>query len=414
MTEHALLSPSDTERWVNCPGSLWAGKELPDTDSDTKFSEAGATAHALAEYCLKNNKPADALLGMKTVANDIDVDEEMAEAVQIYLDTIKGIKAGMQTIYAFEVEQKLDFTYLLDVDAIKAELGADTTVHRAFGTADVIILGDGVLQVHDLKYGKGIKVSAENNKQLLTYALAAYHYYSLACNISKISVHIHQPRLDAYSEFSVTPNELLEFGDFLKEKQHQAYRIYVNGPSDASDFCPGVEQCRFCRASGGCNALSAQVAEAVGTEISLVDETTIQNLGVCGNEELAAKYRVLDLVSIWIKAVKAEVTTRLNYGQHIPGYKLVLGRQGNMAWRDTEEAEKLLKSFRLKHGEMYVMKLISPTQALKVLKDSPKRREKLDEIITRADAKPTIAPETDKKPAISIADDFTDLTQEDN
>lgn len=414
MTKHAILSPSSAERWFLCPGSLWVAKDIP--DSETTYAAEGTTAHALAEYCLKNNKPASNLLGMKTAVNDINVDDEMVEAIQGYVDTIKGIMSTKRDIVAFEVEQKLDFTELLNPEAIKASLGEDAFISSAFGTADVIILGDGELQIHDLKYGKGVKVSAVKNKQLLIYGLAAYRYYSLCCEISKISLHIHQPRLNSHSEYSLTPHELIEFGQLLEKKALHAYTVYFNGPTNDGDFSAGDSQCRFCKAAGVCNALANQVAEDIGAEFDVIDDNIVTQVRTSDGSEIAKKLSVLDKIEAWVTAVRATAHSMLSQGRQVPGYKLVMGRQGSRAWRDAAEAESILKSFRLKQDEMYNRKIISPTQAINVLKDSPKRLSKLEEVITRPDGKPTVVSETDKRPAISISilDDFKDLTQEEN
>lgn len=411
MTGHALLSPSAANMWFACPGSLWLSKDEPDKESE--YAAEGTTAHALAEYCFKYDKPADTLLGMKTVANNINVDEEMAEAIQGYVDTIKGIKDSMSSLMAFDIEQKLDFSDLLDLSTHISTMNADDyTPEKSFGTADVVLLGDGELQVHDLKYGKGVCVSAINNRQLLIYALAAYYYYSLGCEINKISIHIHQPRLNHYSEFSVTPDELLAFGKELKNKAGEAYTVYLNGPRSADDFCAGESQCRFCKAAGKCEALANQVAEKIGADFTNLDEAVIEEVSNEEGEALADKFKAIDMIRSWIKAVETRVQAQLQLGNSVPGYKLVVGRQGNRSWTSEEDAENTLKSFRLKQDEMYNRKLISPTQALKVLKGSEIRIKKIEGIITRPEGKPTIVPESDKRPAISPADDFTDLTQE--
>jgi hypothetical protein len=412
MTSHALISPSGAERWFNCPASLWLSKDEPDQSSE--YAKEGTTAHALAEYCFKFNKQASSLLGMKTVVNDIDVNDEMADAIQYYVDTVNGIKASMSNVLAFDVEQKLDFSELLDLSTNINTVNTDYKPEKSFGTADVVLLGDGELQVHDLKYGKGVRVSAENNKQLLIYALAAYYYYSLGCEISKVSVHIHQPRLNHYSEFSLSPDELLEFGKQLKEKAGIAYKIYLNGPQSADDFCAGESQCRFCKAAGKCETLANQVAQATEADFENLDDNFVEQVDKLANEALANRFKSIGLIKSWITAVETKVQAELQHGNLVPGFKLVIGRQGNRAWVSEEDAENALKSFRLKQDEMYTRKLISPTQALKVLKGSDKRIAKLEEIITRPEGKPTVVPESDKRPAISPADDFTDLTQEDN
>lgn len=411
MTGHALISPSGAERWFNCPASLWLSRNEPDQPSE--YAAEGTTAHALAEYCFKFNRPAKNLIGGRTVVNAIIVDDEMSDAIQHYVDTVNGIKSTMTDVLVFDVEQRLDFSELLDLSTNINTANTGYKPEKSFGTADVVLLGDGWLQVHDLKYGKGVRVSAENNKQLLIYALAAYYYYSLGCEINKISVHIHQPRLNHYSEFTVTPEELFEFGKQLKEKAGIAYNIYLNGPQTEDDFCAGESQCRFCKAAGKCETLSNHVAETVNADFENLDETCIQQVDTLDSEALSNKFRSIGLIKSWITAVETRVQSELQHGNPVPGFKLVIGRQGNRAWVNEQDAENALKSFRLKQDEMYSRKLITPTQALKILKGQDKRIAKLEGVITRPDGKPTVVPESDKRPAISPADDFTDLTQED-
>lgn len=413
MASHAVLSPSSAERWLNCPGSLYATKDLPDVN--TSYAKEGTTAHALAEFCLKFNKKAIDSLGKLMTPNGVYVDDEMAEAVQEYVDNVNGIKASMSDLLIVDIEQKLDFTDLLDIESVKDTLPADTDKFEAFGTADAVIVGNGELQIHDLKYGKGVQVYAEDNKQLMIYALAAYQYYSLCCDITKISMHIHQPRLYHHSEYSVTPDELLAFGEKLKEKAVKAYTVYIKGPTNDDDFCAGESQCRFCKAAGNCEALAKHVTATIGADFDVINDVgdvVIDAVTVDAPEDVAIKFSALNTIKSWITAVETRVNSLLQQGQKVPGYKLVIGRQGNRAWRDVEEAESTLKTFKLKEDERYTKKLISPTQALKLLKDSPKRIAKLEGIITRPEGKPTVVPESDKRPAINIADDFKDLTQE--
>jgi len=120
--------------------------------------------------------------------------------------------------------------------------------------------------------------------------------------------------------------------------------------------------------------------------------------------------KATDLIEGWCKAVRAKVESELFAGHQVPGYKLVDGRQGARSWADENEAEKLLKSFRLKEAQMYDFKLISPTTAEKVLKvASPKRWTKAQALISRSDGKPSVAPESDKRPALVVkptADEF--------
>jgi len=138
-----------------------------------------------------------------------------------------------------------------------------------------------------------------------------------------------------------------------------------------------------------------------------------EHIAPADDEWLSAAMGQAEQIEGWLKAVRAEVERRLLAGKSVPGYKLVKGKQGNRAWRDAEAAEALLKSFRLKIDEMYDMKVISPTTAEKVLAESPKRWAKAQVLITRADGKPSVAPLSDKRPALEVkpvAEEFEDLS----
>ena len=124
------------------------------------------------------------------------------------------------------------------------------------------------------------------------------------------------------------------------------------------------------------------------------------------------------LIEDWIKAIRAEVERRLLAGTPVTGYKLVKGRQGNRAWTDAEEAEKMLKVFKLKQDEMYNFTLINPTRAEELLAESnPRQWAKAQKLISRADGKPSVAPLSDKRAALEIkpvAEQFDDLSVADD
>lgn len=188
------------------------------------------------------------------------------------------------------------------------------------------------------------------------------------------------------------------------------------------NFTPGEKQCRFCKASAICTAreqfhmqtvagdfddLTAPVSELITNAIARVPMLT--------NEQLAEIYGQADFLESWLKAIRDRVNSELNAGHPVPGFKLVTGKQGNRTWRNEVEAEELLKSFRLKQDQMYSQKVISPTQAEKLLKkESPRRWTKVEALITRSDGKPTIAPETDPRPALNVnpVNDFNDVSED--
>lgn len=137
-----------------------------------------------------------------------------------------------------------------------------------------------------------------------------------------------------------------------------------------------------------------------------------QSIAGADDQTLAVMMDAVDLVEMWPKAVRAEVERRLLAGGAVPGYKLVQGRQGNRAWSDPVEAENLFKTFRLKKEEMYDFTLISPTSAEKLAADGligKKQWPKAQALMVRSEGKPSVAPASDKRPAIvltAVADDF--------
>jgi hypothetical protein len=216
---------------------------------------------------------------------------------------------------------------------------------------------------------------------------------------------IHMPRLNHVSEWEIPVSELLRFGD---EARNAADTVRWEEPT----FNPGEKQCRFCKAKATCSALRAEVTDIV-FGAATIDEFVPQTVdSQTGDNYLPVAMSKVGLVEDWCKAVRAEVERRLLAGQTVDGYKLVEGRKGNRAWSDEGAVEQLFKSFRLRQEEMYDFKLISATKAEKVLKDNPKRWAKAEQLITRSDGKPSVAPATDKRPAMDVKpvlDDFQGL-----
>jgi hypothetical protein len=198
-------------------------------------------------------------------------------------------------------------------------------------------------------------------------------------------------------------------GDLWAFKRRAAEAAEATRQPDAP-LVPGEKQCRFCKAKAVCPALRAEVTEVVSGSATLDEFLTPDT--TTGDNYLSVAMSKVELVEHWCKAVRAEVERRLLAGQSVDGYKLVEGKRGNRKWNNETEVEALFKSFRLRQDEMYDYSLISPTKAEKLLKDTPKRWEKAEALISRAEGKPSVAPATDKRSALtvqSVADDFRDL-----
>jgi len=267
-------------------------------------------------------------------------------------------------------------------------------------------LKDRAITIADLKYGMGIKVDAEHNEQLMTYALAALAQYSHVTGpVDHVDLMIFQPRLKHVSEWRISRFDLEAWGVrlaiMIDKINHNMYELN-----------PGATQCKYCARASSCEALNAAVFDAAQVDF---EDQTVGEVESIDDETLAKKLAMVDAIKTWCDAVETESRKRMMAGRHLPGFKVVQGRKGTRKWVDEEAVEALMKKMRFRSKNMYEMKLISPTTAEKFAKYrriGPLQWKRLSELLTQSEGKPSIVPESDPRPALVTdpAADFTAIT----
>lgn len=456
---HAFLSPSGAAAWMRCNAKPYRERDFPDSSNDS--ADEGTAAHFLLEQCLEKNVDAAHFHGCKIKVENggtefhqggkWPVGPDMTREIQKVLDLARSEAEGA-TIYP---EQQL---------AISQFTGED----GATGTCDMVIVQGKRITIRDLKYGRGVQVDAEGNEQLLIYGGAALDEFDVMGECETLVLCIDQPRLNHFDRWELP---VAEARGRLGKIQQTA--VYILEAPEELQAVPGEKQCRFCKASATCKERTEHTMELIVGEfldlekgfvkvempqaekllaqsfgvtpkaITFHEEYTEDREGTCpqaphftvkkpnirpsleaatealataDDERLATLMDAAEMIEGFAKAVRAETERRLLAGTFTDArYKLVEGRQGARAWVDEEQAEAAMKAMRLKSDEMYDRKVISPTSAEKLLGEANKRKwAKLQHLITRSDGKPSVAPASDKRPALSmaIAEQFEELPAE--
>lgn len=408
--DHAKRSPSGAKKRALCPGSVVL--EADREDRPSRYAAEGTVAHAIMELCLTEGKNAEAYVGrvMEADGFEFEVDMAMADPVNEFVDwALSYVDPLIGDVLL--VEQQVPIGH------ISGEEGAT-------GTADVVGITEGGtrLVVLDLKYGRGVPVHAadeneEPNLQLSYYGLGALEDAEmLGYDIQNVTLGIGQPRLNNFDAIELTVEELRTMAVKLESAEIECDRAEEAAlAGDIGLFLhPGEDQCRFCKAKAVCPALLGEVVEAVSFgSVSADDFEQLDSVEIpTGGNMLSIAMAKVGLIEDWCKAVRAECEAELFAGRPVQGYKLVQGKKGNRTWKDEAGAALVLKKSRLPVDQLYSRKLVTPTAAEKLLKDKPKLWNQLAELITQSDGQPSVAPESDKRPALDLnasLADFEDL-----
>ncbi|MTI71060.1 MAG: DUF2800 domain-containing protein [Firmicutes bacterium] len=374
MTEHALLSASGSSRWMKCPPSARLEEVIEDEPSE--YAKEGSFAHSLAElnlcYSLGNISKAQFNKELKKIKKNSFYTEEMKEYVQVYVDfAIEKINEGKaHTKDAIVLlEMKLDYS---------------PWVPEGFGTGDLVIVTDKALEIIDLKYGKGVKVSAKDNSQMRLYALGAIHQFDCLYDIKTVKMTIAQPRLDSISTDELSIEELLTWAE--KEVKCKAELAFKG----EGEFKAG-EHCRFCKVKPTCRARRDE-----NMKLSYMD---FKEPPLLTDEEIAEVLFSVGELQKWAKDVEVYAYNKaVNEGKKWPGLKLVEGRNSRK-FRSESEVAKLLLEAGYEEDKIYSKSLLSLT-ALEKSIGKKNFNEILVDLITRTPGKLKLVPEEDKRPEV--------------
>ncbi len=363
---HALLSASSSERWLRCPPSARLCESYEDKGSD--YAAEGTDAHTLCEYKLRQ------VLGMEAedpTENLTWFNEEMADCATGYATyVLEQVEAAKQTCAdpVVMIEQRVDFS---------------RWVASGFGTADCLIIADGTLKIIDYKHGRGIMVDSTENPQMQCYALGALELFDGIYDIDTVRMTIYQPRRDNISTYELSKDELYHWADeVLKPTADLAFT------GDGNFLCG--EWCGFCKAKHDCRARADANMELARYDFKLPPLLTDEDI-----EDILSK--VDDLVA-WAADIKEYALQQAISGKEWSGWKLVEGRSNRKYLSDAVVADVV------EHAgfDPYERKVLGVTAMQKLLGKS-RFDELLADYIEKPQGKPTLVPESDKRPAMNTA-----------
>ena len=404
MASHARYAPSATEREFTCPAShaLNVG-----SSPNTVDSANGTAAHFIGELCLTHDHDVDRYSGCsiavgptgdsrfvheRAPAHDdemvFEVNDEMITAVQSYIDWCR------ETPGDHFVEVRVDHTPWCPQIPKLDEWGDPTgEIEQQKGTSDHVACAPGVLTVTDLKYGKGVKVFAEANKQAIKYALGTWLEYDWIYGFKKIVIRICQPRINHFDTWELTVEELLEWGEKIRERLELT--LLPDPP-----FGPSEKGCRFCKVSATCRAQAEYIANT--RAFSFDDESAPALLTA---EELVEAWRMRKQVESRLNAIADELLRRWREGETLPGVKVVQGVT-HRRWRDQEAAAAKLESL-LPTAKLYKKTLISPNQAEELL--AKDKRGEITDLWDKPPGGPSLVDDSDSRDGV-VQKGFDDET----
>jgi hypothetical protein len=376
--KHALLSASGAYRWLACPPSARLEELFPESSSD--YAAEGTAAHALAELKLQH---ALGLIDEETYLERSSNFEENSDYWSVSMNDYIDDYVSMVVERVNEARNRSKDAQVL----LEQRLDFSEWVPDGFGTGDVVIIADDIMEVIDLKYGRGVPVSAEDNAQMRLYALGALALFGDLYDIKTVKMTIIQPRLDSISTDEITAGMLLWWADGeLRRRAKLAY-------DGEGEFKAG-DHCRFCRARAGCRARAEANLELAKMEFRQPPLLT--------EEEIATVLARADELKAWAADVSDYALDQaVNHGVKYPGWKLVEGRS-NRKYTDEKAVAETLERAGYTEEDIY-QKTVWGITAMERNLGKKRFMELLKDLVIKPAGKPVLVPESDKRPEINSA-----------
>ena len=397
-TSHALLAPSASKRWMACPPSARIEALLP--DKDTVYSREGTIAHSVAEFILRRYRDRRLL-----PASDIWLEQQAwgeEEWINLASEaTLQGFdfKEIVETVHENYVKVVMEDYLTAQVqfsDAqlfVEAPLKLGAFIPEGFGSSDAVIIYNSTLQVYDLKYGKGVRVSAKDNPQMRCYALGALCGPAELMDISTVIMTIVQPRLQHVSSEALTADQLYLWGvNVLKPAAEKAWE-------GKGEPVPG-EHCHFCKAAAQCPALRQMAEETAATG---------RKPELMSPEELSDCLSKLPVIKDWVSALEEHALAKALDGETIPGWKVVAGRSIRRI-SDPGAAELILEQAGFGPEDYFKPSELKGISDLEKLMGKKSFATLLGPYVVKPQGKPALAPIDDPRPEYSQAEaDFNNV-----
>lgn len=372
LEKHALLGASSAARWLNCPPSARLTEGLH--DSGSAYAAEGTLAHKIAEDYLRwalNDEPQHFSFG--GCQDDPLFYPGMLDDVRPYTDYV---------IDRFNEEKAISDAAVLEIEA---RLDFSDWVPEGFGTGDAVLINDGMIEVMDLKFGKGVAVDATDNPQLKLYALGALEAYGYIYDVDTVRVTIVQPRLDHISSWECSVRDLVTWAEnVVKPAAEKAFA--GKGRAKCGEWC------RWCEIKATCKTRAAGMQKVADKrkKAELTDADIAEILAAAGE------------IKNWLSDLEGEVLQRLLDGGELAGWKVVEGRSNRKIKDPDDLAEVLLRDYD--SGQVFKPQELKTLTDLEKLVGKKAFAENYGSYIYKPEGKPTLAPDTDPRPVYHSAE----------